>query len=367
MIKPGELADELIATIYAALLGETSWQHFLDGLNSMTPGALSAMFFHDLRGHTGAIAYVSGVQGREKALVQYEEYYSNLNPWMRKVAATPLGIGIIGEKIIARDEFNRSEYYNDYISQNGLETGVGLTLFRDNGCYFLLSMLTDDTDIDRNIERADILTRISPHLQRVFRYYRAGEFHAAAVDFGKGLAAASGLGFLLVNEDLTVVKSSQTGEQALASGRVIGLDPIGRVRFVSTDLQARLRAMLGRRAASRETEVFHDSFSEVRLIRIGGSAAVEFFAGPMAVILIDETATGLSPDPLRLAAKFALSPAEARVFVGIVDGLSLSEIATRAGVTRETVRSQLKSIFTKTGVSSQKDIVRLASGLRPTS
>ncbi|MDT6942303.1 helix-turn-helix transcriptional regulator [Brucella pseudogrignonensis] len=358
--------NELVAGIYAALLGEQDWQSFLDRLNNVTPGALSTLFFHDYRANIGAVAYVSGVEGRERALNDYEGYYSNLNPWMRRVAATPVGRGIVGEEIISREEFNRSEYYSDYIRPNGLETGVGLTLFKDQNCYFLLSTLTDDTDIDRNLDRANVLTRIAPHLQRVFRYYRSGEFHTAAIDFGKGIDMATGLAFMLINEDLRVIKASAVAELALSSGKVAGLDPLGRIRFANPDIQSALRSLLVRQQGIRETKVFNDLGSGVRFIRIGGSPAVEFFAGPMVAVLMGEgSAAGRVSGLAQIAASYRLSPAETRVFVGIVNGLSLSDIADQSNVTRETVRSQLKSIFSKTGASSQMDLVRLGASSAP--
>lgn len=358
-----DLANDLIATIYAALLNEASWQSFLDTLNSACPGAFSTLFFHELRGNTGAMAYASGSEGREKALEEYEGYFSSLNPWMRKVSMTPIGRGIVGEEIVPRETFNRSEYYNDYIRRNGLETGVGLTLYRDNSCYFLMSTLTDDKDVDRNLDRAEIFTRIAPHLERVFRYYRSGDFHAAALDLGEGIGDASGVGLILVNEDLRVVRTSAAGRHVLAAGEPVGLDAMGRVRFGNPDLQTSLRLMLDHRRSGQGTEIVDDPASAVRLIRVGGSRSVAFFAGPIVAILIGGAHGGIKPVLRDLIAAHGLSPAEARVFAGIVAGRSLLELAEAAGVKRATIRSQLKSIFAKTGTASQADIVRLAAGI----
>jgi DNA-binding CsgD family transcriptional regulator len=41
------------------------------------------------------------------------------------------------------------------------------------------------------------------------------------------------------------------------------------------------------------------------------------------------------------------------------DGHAPRQIANTVGVTENTVRSQIKSIFTKTGVRRQSDLVRL--------
>lgn len=61
----------------------------------------------------------------------------------------------------------------------------------------------------------------------------------------------------------------------------------------------------------------------------------------------------------RLRADFGLTPAESRLAAALADGACLADAAERFGTTRATVRSQLKSIFCKTGVSRQTELVRL--------
>lgn len=355
------LAESLIETIHAALLGETGWQSFIDRLNTIAPGALSTLFFHDAAGRSGAVAYLAGSEGRETALSAYEDYYSRLNPWMRMVAATPLGRGVIGEQIVERQAFNSSEYYNDYIRPNGLETGIGLTMFKDERCYFVLSTLTDDTDIDRNLARAGLLTRIAPALDRAFRYYRSGAFRSAALDLGESLADAANLGLLLVDDAMRVVKATPPAERALASGEIVGLGPLGHVRFSDPATQAALQSMLERRPQTSGDAVHVDPRLGVKLVRVGGTHGAEFFAGPMVAVLFDHQAETIAARTALLARLHGLTPAETRVFAAVVAGGGIARIAQEAGVARETIRTQLKSVYAKTGTHSQADIVRLAS------
>lgn len=364
MTERHEFADELVETIHAAMLGETDWQTFVDRLNGVATGALSTLFFHDLTSHRGAVAYVAGTEGRESALRDYEGYFSGLNPWMRNVAATPIGRGVIGEQIVSRAAFNSSEYYNDYVRPNGLETGIGLTLFKDDRCYFVLSTLTGDHDIDRNLERADILTQIAPSLDQVFRFYRSSGFRAAALDLGEGIGSAVNMSFMLVNDDLRVVRSSSRAEYTLASGDPVGLDPLGRVRFRSAKVQEILQRMLLRRQTEPSQRVFSDTLSGIKLIRVGGGKAAEFFSGPMVAILIGNTDDKTLPDLSELAQRYRLTAAEIRVFNGVLSGNSITSIAQHGNVAPATVRTQLKSIYGKTGVSSQTELIRLAVGLK---
>jgi DNA-binding CsgD family transcriptional regulator len=59
---------------------------------------------------------------------------------------------------------------------------------------------------------------------------------------------------------------------------------------------------------------------------------------------------------------FDLTPAEARVARGIAAGKTVHDLADEAGLAAGTVRQQLKSVFSKTGVSRQADLVGLLVG-----
>ena len=82
-----------------------------------------------------------------------------------------------------------------------------------------------------------------------------------------------------------------------------------------------------------------------------------------------ETVAGVAfvVDPLRqgrtsdegLRVMFGLTPAECRVALLLGDGHAPKDIASMAGVSVDTVRSQIKSIFGKTGVNRQGDLIRL--------
>ena len=63
--------------------------------------------------------------------------------------------------------------------------------------------------------------------------------------------------------------------------------------------------------------------------------------------------------PEILRERYGLTPAECRVTMLLLDGKAPKEIAGEAGVTIDTVRSQIRSIFGKTGVNRQSDLIRI--------
>lgn len=64
-----------------------------------------------------------------------------------------------------------------------------------------------------------------------------------------------------------------------------------------------------------------------------------------------------------LADLFNLTPAESRLLTGLVHGLSPNQYAAQKNLSQNTVRNQLKSIFEKTEVRRQSDLVGMVSAV----
>ena len=62
--------------------------------------------------------------------------------------------------------------------------------------------------------------------------------------------------------------------------------------------------------------------------------------------------------------RFCLTPAEVKIALGIADGKTLATVAEERGVSVSTVRTQLKSVFVKTGTHRQAELVALLVGPR---
>lgn len=100
----------------------------------------------------------------------------------------------------------------------------------------------------------------------------------------------------------------------------------------------------------------------VSLIPLSGFAE-DALLGPVAVLVIDLVQPGPTPNAKILQDLFDLSPAEARVAQRIAGRETIDAIARRSGVSRETVRCQLKAVLAKTGTKRQLDLAVLLAGL----
>lgn len=88
-------------------------------------------------------------------------------------------------------------------------------------------------------------------------------------------------------------------------------------------------------------------------------AGRDIFNGATALLYFTPIAAGQAPDVKLLEMLFDLTPAEARVASSLTEGRSVDDIARQQQVAANTIRRHLKSIFSKTGVHRQAELVSL--------
>jgi DNA-binding CsgD family transcriptional regulator len=100
----------------------------------------------------------------------------------------------------------------------------------------------------------------------------------------------------------------------------------------------------------------------LRLVEVVGAAG-DIFATTRSLLVATPVVPVEIPAGEVIQTLLALTPTEARIARAIASGWTVEQIATDSGVTPATVRVQLRSIFEKTGVSRQVQLVRLISGM----
>jgi DNA-binding CsgD family transcriptional regulator len=99
----------------------------------------------------------------------------------------------------------------------------------------------------------------------------------------------------------------------------------------------------------------------IHLLPIEG-AANDIFAKAKLAMVITPVNRAAMPTAGVLQGLFDLTPAEARVARGIGKAQTVDVIALQLGVSRETVRSQVKAVLSKTGLSRQQELISLLAG-----
>ncbi|MBR0871472.1 helix-turn-helix transcriptional regulator [Bradyrhizobium tropiciagri] len=101
----------------------------------------------------------------------------------------------------------------------------------------------------------------------------------------------------------------------------------------------------------------------VHLVPIHG-AAQDLFDRAAAIVMVTPVVPSEVPTAEVLQGLFDLTPAEARVARGIGEGRTIETIAGAFGISRETVRNQLKAVLAKTGLKRQVELAGLLAGAK---
>lgn len=351
----------LIDLIYAALLGEATWSDFLDRLSDSAPNGRSILFSHNMSQSDEYLAMTSRCEGPE--LESYAAHYVNVNPWLLHCAVRKVGLGIHSDQIIPAGTLHKTEFYNDWLVPHGIERSLGVTIDKNGDCPLIVTTVTSRADAELNGAFSEQLTRIAPHLRRAARFYRNSPARWAGFELGASLVDALDVGVVVVEENERIRSISATGQKLLDGGGLMSLSPLGQLRFREDDAQTALREMLKRTYDGPKTVSLFSNGSRLTLIAVEKDRISLYFEGPTVAVLIQPAGIGNCPVGAdQIADVYGLTISERRALSGVVDGKSVTQIAEEAGLSRETIRTQLKSLYAKTGTGGQADLLRLVHG-----
>lgn len=102
------------------------------------------------------------------------------------------------------------------------------------------------------------------------------------------------------------------------------------------------------------------------LIRLAADreSALGAFSDARYLLLIEMPQSSLTELASRVGELFDLSRAEMRVLLLLLEGCSAADMTQRTGTSMATVRSHIRSIFGKTEVTRQIDLMRLLRSVR---
>ena len=217
----------------------------------------------------------------------------------------------------------------------------------------------------------NFLDLLLPHLEQALQMHSRMDRLKVMADLAQEHLAQTGAGCVVLNGDGRVIFRNRIAQELLRDGSVINEQdsvihltaPTADTRFrklvEECILTSRLPTIMsgGTVAAPRPDGL---PLSVVVLpYRALAYAETVIEQGSRAIVLLYDPDRPRKDPPGILRELYRLSDAEARVCWRLASGEALEEIAAAEGASRETVRSQLKRIFAKTGTRRQSELVRL--------
>jgi DNA-binding CsgD family transcriptional regulator len=218
-------------------------------------------------------------------------------------------------------------------------------------------------EADRSLCRA-----LVPHLKRAMRIfvqyaeaYRERAVYQAVID-------SIGIGVALVDAGSNIMATNAIGRKILLGRN--GLHIVNG-RLTASAPMARVLDQAVRAAAEAQTTAAREHGQPLALDRPGKSSPLTLIIRPgpsvqavhaplrrSAIVVMRDPDTRASVSASVVGELFGLTPAESQLATYLAQGSDLEEAARELGIRRNTVRSQLQSIFMKTSVKRQSELVR---------
>jgi DNA-binding CsgD family transcriptional regulator len=342
-----------ISKIYETAAFPELWPVLLDEVSNRTGAFVASLITVD----NDMPIWVASPEGANTCARYHTEGWAQKNPRVDySLKHRPLGF-VRDIDIFTREEIEAMPLIRDFFIPAGGGWGAGLMVPMPSKEILVFSVdkawkdgpLTDDAML--------FLEELRPHLSRAalltakLRYERAraavASFDAAGVP--AALVHANG-GILAANESFVAldehVKIGARDRLHILDERAQALALQALAGLVRSDFNVPLSIPI----SGRPPHVLHfiPSTGEMR----------DLFGHAVALILVSVVKPRSAPDKTLVAALFDLTPGEGRVAAAVADGHSIDAIATRHNISRETVRSQLRSAFHKIGARNQVDLVR---------
>jgi DNA-binding CsgD family transcriptional regulator/PAS domain-containing protein len=296
----------------------------------------------------------------------YREQFFSLDPFVN----LPLDKVIALEDILPDSDLLASDYYQHYLKPIDLFRILGVDTLEPGGMLARLRCSRRSSEARFKARERQLLTLLTPHLRRAIEIYAKLNRMTSERDVYAGAVNQLSVASIILDEQGRLLTTNAVGRALLDQGEGLSLRE-GRLhiegRDINQELQLALTTILkaqlrGETAVVRALRVPRSAGrADLGLVikPVPASLWSEGQSSPSAAVFVSDPDLQESTSCQILGELFALTPAEANLATLLARGLSLAQVSDAQAISQHTARAQLKSIFAKTGVSRQAELVRL--------
>ena len=276
--------------------------------------------------------------------------------------------GVLTERdCFTPEELRRDLFHQDFFMRTGFSSFAGVILAKEGASQVSTSIIRRADQEPYSREEIEDINALAGQLQNIGQLMvRMGLVSSQRL---ADALALNGQPIALLGYGGTVMHASPSFEQA-----VRGALAIKDRRMASWHPEANLKLGQAVGYATRRDTDHAESCKPIVLpkrnasrpliatiVPVVGNARDLFHMVAAVISVVDLNAEAPQPNVVAMQQAFGFSPAEAKLAADIALGKTLLEIAARSGVSKETLRSRLKSIFGKTATSRQSELALLLS------
>lgn len=342
----------LLHALYATITQPSAWQEALSSLVQLTNSRSARLL---ILNQYANIVHDSIKHNIDDAFhQQYTDHFVNLCPWRPELADKNSGrlYSTFLDFSCEQSQFLQSEFFHEWAKPQDIHHGLCGTIFESGQTK--VQLLIQRTESQGHYTREDqhyVNQLVVPHLVQTLQLHeKIATLRQAEALRALGVVAPGGL--LLLNESGQIRYACPNGEffvrQYLATqnDQIIWERPTDQQHWQQL-CQAATLTLQGHFSTVRPLPVAQSGF-QLRVTPIAREQQLlsDQLSGVCMAVLIQ---------PISHIPSF--SPREHQLATALAQGETLADYATRSLIGRETARSQLKSLFAKTGTNRQHELV----------
>lgn len=361
-----EAYDRLLSALYEASQDSHAWSEALQLIQQVfATNYVTLILKVPEHNEMGLMVAVGDIEGA--GTIRYFPYQQTATPFVNQLADKVFTV----DDIMSDQEWRESSYRRHWCAQHDAYHVMGVDISTPEAGRLRFRLTRPEAAPPFDAEDRRRCEMLLPHLRRALiihnmldRSESMGSLYSQAID---RLSIAT----IIVDESGKVIDRNPFASEVLGSGdglKVVG----GRLEAFYPSDNKELRRLIRQAFADDDqggTPKVPEAMSITRpsgevslgvvVEPIPGSTWAAGKGQPAAMIYVRD-AVGPSQASSEVARKlFGLTPAETGLSMQLANGLSLEEAAEELGIRRNTARAHLRSIFSKTGVRRQTELVRI--------
>ena len=373
-----EAFERILASMHEAALDDTHWATASALIDDALGVHGNTLAFGDL--HSGKDiqlyfleAFSHGQRLSEFEREYFEDYYP-LDERVRHVRQLPDSQVVPMSDLYTEEELKASVVYNDYLTRLQARNGISVRLDGPERSSIGWGVHDPLNGEKWSSTQLNLIRRLLPHISQ---YVLARQALACAGALGASLTElldTTGLGIIQLDRRGRILEMNDRARDLLRIGDGL-FDERGflfaRRPEDNADLQEMLNRALppyGARGVGGSMMVRRVSALPLALhVSPVGRQETDLRVWPVAaLVLVVDPTSRTHIDPAMLGATLGITEMESQVAVMLAEGRSVSQIAAAMGRKESTIRTHVKHMFTKLGLSRQVDLVRLVLSLANT-
>jgi len=352
--------SQVILALNASLTEARPWHDFLLRLSDYTDAKYATLILTPPNAMgLGTVITPAAQPGIEQ---WYRDNFFDIDPF----ANLPEGKVVSLYEYINEVDFKNSSYFKDFLNHVDGSHVLGVDLRTSGGFEARLRITRAAGGEPFSIAERARLELVIPHLRQAVEIYQRLETSRSEEAVIAGGVEHFAVGTVILDYSYKVLKMNRFAASILSEQDGVSLFG-GRVVFGDAKTDADYRALL-LSAVKGESE----DAPELRVARPSGRPDISVVvrhvsipdfmhtgSAPAIALLLSDPGSRALVSAQSLRTVFDLTPSEAAIAASLANGMSVSDTASHLGVALNTVRTHLRSIFSKTGVSRQSQLVHL--------